>query len=105
MHLTQYAMAPGWDADEEDLEFIGEIVPEGDIAFPEPIGAQSGFNPGVIKQRLDLMLTRVGVNRQTFLLGGITYPQYRHIQATYCGGGYSGKVTLQTRWQGNDYAI
>src|ERR1051326_6908038 len=97
-HFTEYSIASGWDA-VDDLEPIGEILPMGSITFPEPAGAQSRFAPGIIKQRLDNQLVVVGFNRQEWLLWGLVYKQYRYLQDTYCSGGFSGKLTVRTRWQ------
>ena len=101
VHFSEHKIAAGHNA-EVDLEFIGELE-AGGLQFSEPVGANYGFNPGKIVIRLDGLTSTVGKNKQTFAMG-MTFPQYTYIRDTYCGGGYSGKVTVRTRWMDNAWA-
>lgn len=100
--FTDYSIAAGWN-NVDDLEPIGLVVATSNIAFPEPAGAQSGFVPGIIKIRFDQVPVTVGLNRQRWVFGNLTYEQYRYLQTAYFGDGFGGKVTVRTRWQRQDY--
>jgi hypothetical protein len=102
-YFTDYKIAAGV-SNTGGLAPIGSIVATSNIAFPEPAGAQGSYTPGIIKIRLDQQLVTVGKSRQVWLLYGLTFEQYRYLQSTYCGGGFSGKVTIRTRWQHTSYA-
>lgn len=101
--FTEYAIAAGHN-NAAGLTLIGSIVPMGNIAFPEPTGAQHAYSTGIIKPRLDKILNVVGFNQHAWLMSGLTFAQYQYIQTTYCGGGVSGKVTITTRWYEDAFA-
>lgn len=101
--FTDHKIAAGWN-NAGSLTKVGLIVATSNIAFPEPSGAQGGYNAGTIKQRMDLQLVVTGFNREQWMFNMLTYPQYRYLQTTYFAGGFSGKLTIRTRWQENSYA-
>ncbi len=103
MHLSQHMIGAGWNAADEDMDYIGELQPMGDIQLGEPVGADHGFSEGKTIVRLDELTTQSGKNKQVFVMN-MTFPQYEYIRSTYLGGGYSGKVTVRTRWRGKSWA-
>lgn len=104
VHFSQHMIGAGWNLTEMDLDFIGELLPSGDIKMAEPTGANHGYKAGQYIPGLDLMTTRTGINKQIFIIS-MTFPQYHMIQTDYCGGGTTGKVTVKTRWEGNSWAL
>lgn len=101
VHFSQHQIAAGHN-NAAGLAYIGELT-AGGLKFSEPMGANHGFTPGKVVVRLDGQVTIVGKNKQTFVMG-LTFPQYKKIQTDYCGGGFSGKVTVRTRWMDNAWA-
>lgn len=99
--FTDYKIAAGWDQ-AGSLALIGGITATSDVKFAEP-AAQQNYSPGKPLLRLDLNTTMVGVSSQVWIMG-VTWLQYTYLRTTYCAGGYGGKVTIRTRWQGGNYA-
>jgi hypothetical protein len=100
--FTDYKIAAGHN-NAGGLTLIGLIVPAGDIAFPEPT-ARLSYSPGVRRVRLDQQLYVAGFPAQTWEMPFLSLPQYQYLKTTYCGGGYSGLVTVRTRWNAGAYA-
>lgn len=78
------------------LANIETIQPTGDVNFypPESYG---NYDPGVAKYRTDAHVAFSGFNKTVWRWRGkITRKQARYLQDTYCGGGYSGDVTIYT---------
>lgn len=99
--FTEYKIAAG-NNNAAGLALIGGITATNDIPFAEP-AAQQNYRPGRLVLRLDTLTSEVGINSQMWMMG-LTWLQYTYLRATYCGGRYSGKVTIRTRWQGGSYA-
>lgn len=100
VHYSQHQIAAGWN-NTGDYDYIGELVADG-VQFSEPVQANHGFNPGKYIVRLDQLTSLVGKNKQIFIMS-MTFAQYKKVQADYCGGGNSGKVTVHTRWTDNTW--
>lgn len=85
------------------LTNIGLIVPASHIAFPEPV-VMPYHNPGILKIRTDGAVATIGFPSQVWMMPFLTYTHYDYLLETYCGDGYSGKVTIRTRIRKNPYA-
>jgi hypothetical protein len=99
--FTDYSIAAAWN-NAAGLVKVGLIVPASHIAFFEPVGRPS-WNPGITRIRLDAMNYQAGYESQEWLFQLMTFAHYAHFRTTYCGGGYSGKVTIRTRYQNTAY--
>jgi hypothetical protein len=96
-----YKIAAGWN-NAGSLTNIGAVVPSSNIRFFEPV-ARPSWNPGTIKIRLDALTYVAGYPSQVWLFQFMTFAQYAHFRTTWCGGAYSGKVTIRTRYQNANY--
>lgn len=98
---TDYALAAG-NNNAAGLVKVGLIIPSSHIAFDEPI-ALPNFNPGIRKIRMDQHVYITGYKYQVWIFGFITYIQMDYLISTYGGGGYSGDVTIKTRYRSGSY--
>lgn len=85
------------------LTNIESITPSGNIAFPPP-AARGYKNPGTRRVRGNGVSTYTGYVSQIWRMVSLTYEQYAYLKTTYCGGGYSGPVTVRTRFGTAAYA-
>jgi hypothetical protein len=99
--FTSYSIAAGHN-NAAGLVVVGLIVPSSHIAFFEPV-ARPSWNPGITRIRLDAMNYQAGYDSQEWLFQFMTFAHYAYFRTTYCGGGYSGKVTIRTRYQTASY--
>jgi len=99
VHFSQHQIASGFN-NVAGYDYVGELVGSDGLQFSEPVGANHGFNPGKVIVRLDGLTATAGKNKQTFVMG-MSFAQYIYLQDTYLGGGFSGKVTVRTRWMDN----
>lgn len=82
---------------------IGAITPSSGIPFPEPV-ARPNYTPGNHKIRLDGLDYVTGYAAHTWLMPFLDWRHYAYLQTTYCAGGYSGLVTIRTRYMSVAYA-
>ena len=82
---------------------IGTITPSSGILFPEPV-ARPNYTPGVHKIRLDGLDYQAGYASHVWMMPFLDWRHYDHLRTTYCAGGYSGKVTIRTRYMLVSYA-
>lgn len=90
-----YKIAAGYN-NTGSLANIESIVPSGDRAFFPPEGFNN-FNPGQANVRGDGLTTRNGFPYCFWVFSAMTRKQVAYLRTTYCGGGYSGLVTIATR--------
>lgn len=102
MAFFDYKIAVG-NNNAAGLVNIETIIPAGDIAFPSPI-ARWNYNPGERVIRGSGMEYRRGFPLQHWQMGTLTSDQYAYAKTTWCGGGYSGLVTVRTRHVSATYA-
>ena len=100
--FTDYRIAAGHN-NAAGLTKLGKITPSGDIPFTEPT-AKLNYSPGTARLRLDAGIYAAGFKSQEWTLGFVTLKQYDYLKTTYCAGGYSGLVTVRTRWNSGSYA-
>lgn len=100
--FTDYQISAG-NNNAAGLTKLGKITPSGDIPFCEPT-ARLNYSPGMRRLRLDGTIYAAGWKSQEWTLGFLTLKQYDHLKTTYCGGGYSGLVTVRTRFNSGGYA-
>jgi hypothetical protein len=55
-----------------------------------------GYTPGEFRTRTNGTSFLAGFPSTRWQIGGMTAAQYEHLKTTYCGGGYSGLVTIKT---------
>lgn len=99
--FTNYAIAAGHNNTGGYTKF-GAIVPTSHIAFHEPI-ARPNYNPGIRHIRMDGRVYITGYPSQVWIIGFMSFIQYDYLLTTYCGGGYSGLVSVKTRYLSVDY--
>jgi len=99
-----YAIGAGYGLALSSLAYLEEIIPTGDtdtIVAPQGLGL---FRYGNALVRGDGTNAYNGYPAQDWLLAGLTRNGYQYIRTTFCGGGYSGKVTINTRAGATAYA-
>ena len=97
-----YKIAAGWN-NAGGLVNIGTIIPPGNIRFFEPV-ARGNWNPGLRRVGLDGHVSTAGFRSQIWLIQSMTYAQYDYLLSTFCAGGFSGNVTVRTRFRTTGYA-
>jgi hypothetical protein len=97
-----YKIAAGYN-NAGSLVNIETIVPTGDSAFWPPEG-YGGYRPGESVVRADGTEYVAGFASTVWHFKRLTRAQYSYLQSTYCGGGWSGKVTIATRIGATSYA-
>lgn len=96
-----YKLAPNWDNFGDLATLEGTEAPDG-LLFPYP-NAYFKYSPGEVRTRADGTYHYVGFPYTDWGYSYLTKSQVRYIQDTYCNGGYSGKVTVQTRTDDPDF--
>lgn len=90
----EYALSPGYNTD--DFTVITGLVPyEG----AEPILQFRGwatYDPGIFTVRGDGTLLIEGFPTAQWIFNLLNKYQLKYLMDTYCGGGYSGLVSVQT---------
>lgn len=99
--FTSYSLAAAWN-NAAGLVVVGLITPSSHIPFFEPV-VRPSWNPGITRIRLDALTYQAGYDSQEWLFQFMTFAHYAYFRTTYCAGGYSGKVTIRTRYQTNAY--
>ncbi len=97
----EHSIAAAWN-NAAGLVRFGLITPSGNVPFFEPITRPS-WNPGITRIRLDGLNYQAGYSSQEFLFQFMSFHHYAYFRTTYCAGGYSGKVTIRTRYQNSGY--
>jgi hypothetical protein len=100
--FQDYKIAAGYD-NAGGLVNIGTIIPASNILFPEPI-ARPNYTPGQRNVRGDGRLYMNGSASQIWLMTRITFAQWDYAKETWCEGGYSGFVTIRTRYVVKTYS-
>lgn len=88
-------IAPG-HGNVSGLTVIESITPTGDISF-FPVQSYGKYDLGQAKIRLDGRPYFAGRAIVQFLSQVMTIAQFNYLKITYCGGGYSGLVTVRFR--------
>lgn len=84
----------GWDVAFGSLTVLTSIVVSGQPIFgPEVI---PHYSPGIYKFQGNGLVKTLGYQTVQWMFGILTYAQYAYLSTTYCGGGFSGKVTVWT---------
>lgn len=101
MAVYDYRIGAGHNLPLGSLTNIEDIVPGSDVAFypPESLGF---YDPGQFRVRGDGSVMTAGFPKTEWRWRSITRAQVRHLQDTYCGGGYSGTVTIYTTTDAED---
>lgn len=94
--IYQYKIASGYNVAAGSLVNIESITPTSDVAFvaPQVLGT---FDPGKYIIRGDGTLYLTGFPTQQWLFSALTRLQLAYLRTTYCSGGWSGLVTINTR--------
>ena len=77
------------------LATLEGTIPSGGTPFL-PVTAYPNYDPGAFQIRGDGRYTTAGFATIVWALGAVTWRQERYLRDTYCGGGYSGLVTVRT---------
>lgn len=96
MPVYQFKIGSGWNVPAGSLVNIETIKPTGDVLFypPESYGS---FDPGDEKDKTNSLTFHSGYDELKWTWRGkITRKQARYLMDSYCGGGYSGTVTINT---------
>lgn len=96
--VYQFALGNQWNLPLGSLTNIEDIKPNGDTNFYAPIAL---YNPGNFVVRGDGSLYIAGYPEVQWVFQGnpggkLTRLQARYLQNTYCGGLYSGTVSINT---------
>ena len=93
--IYQYKIAANYNVSAGSLVNIETIKPTGDAYFFAP-AAQFHHAPGARLGRLNGVGFRRGYPFVDWLMT-LTIAQYEYLKTTYCSGGFSGEVTINTR--------
>ncbi len=99
--VYDYKIGAGYNLPDGSLVNIETITPAGDTAFYPPV-SYGLYNPGDFKDRQDGITYLSGFASTQWIWTGspggrITKAQARYLQDTYCAGGYSGTVTINSQ--------
>lgn len=84
----------GWDQPLISLTLLTSItVGSSKIFGPEVI---PHYSPGIYKIQGNGLVKTLGYQTVKWMFGILPYDQYAYLSTTYCGGGFSGKVTVYT---------
>ena len=72
------------------------LIPTDDINFL-PVRSYGTYDIGDQRTRLTGVPYFGGVEKISFLSVALTRAQFYYLKSTYCGGGYSGNVTIKAR--------
>lgn len=98
MAVYLFKIGAGWNLPDGSLTNVEDIHPTNDVNCYPPVAL---YNPGNYLIRGDGSLYIAGYPAVQWVFGGnpggkITRLQARYFQDTYCNGGYSGTVTINT---------
>lgn len=95
MAIYDYRIGAGHNLPLGSLTNIEDITPPSDVSFyaPDSLGF---YDPGQMRVRGDGSFMIAGFPKTEWRWRSITRAQVRYLQETYCGGGYSGTVTIYT---------
>lgn len=93
--LQQYKIASGYNVAAGSLVNIETILPTNDVYFYSP-KALGFYDPGQEKVRGDGTILYAGFPYLYWEIDAITRAQDAYLKTTYCSGGFSGKVTINT---------
>lgn len=96
MPVYDYRIAAGHNVALASLVNIESLAPAGDVAFYPPRSFGT-YTAGAVRVRTDGRVYLAGYPSVVWRFGLLTRAQFRYLQTTYCGGGYSGAVTIYTR--------
>lgn len=100
IYQPQYQIAAG-NNNTAGLVALESITPAGDIQFA-PVRAYWNYTPGSQRTRADGTLYFAGFASQAWICRVLTKAQWQYLKTTYCNGGYSGEVTIRTRFGNPD---
>lgn len=96
MTVFEYAIGAGHNLPLGSLTYVHAIRATGELEYCRPPASYGTYSPGVLRVRGNRLATFAGDEvvkwRESF-----TKLQFKHWQDTYCGGGYSGFVTVNTK--------
>jgi|SRR6056297_320076 len=92
----QYKIAVG-NNNAAGLTALESITPAGDNNFA-PLRIYWNYNPGDRRIRADGTLYHAGFPSQLWRARVLTKLQWLYLKDTYCNSGYSGAVTIRTRF-------
>lgn len=95
MTYQSYAVAVGYN-NAAGLTNLETIKPVGDIRYFCVVEGYANYDPGVEKLRLDGLKYYVGWPSTKWIFNILTRKQYEYLRDTFCGGGYTGQVTINT---------
>ena len=101
--LQQYKIASGYNVASGSLVNVETIVPSGDQPFFSP-RASGLYDPGTERDRGDGTILYVGFAWLYWEFQVMTRAQLAYLRTTYCGGDWSGKVTINTTLGGTTYS-
>lgn len=91
----QYQLAVGWNNAAGLTGLEGVMLANDFIPF-KTFESWSSFSPGDPVVRGDGTIVYDGYPSVVWTFGAMTKLQLQYLQDTYCGGSYSGKVTVRT---------
>lgn len=103
MSYESYKIAAGYNVGSGSLVNIESITPTNDEPFAAP-KALPLYDDGLPAVRGDGLITLRGFAAVTWQFGRLTFGQYSYLKSTYCGGGLSGLVTINTTLGGSTYS-
>jgi len=79
------------------LTSLEALTPASDTHFA-PVRVYWNYDPGARRIRSDGTLYHAGFPSQVWQASVLTKSQWQYLKATYCNSGYSGAVTIRTRF-------
>jgi hypothetical protein len=97
MAIYSYKIGVGYNLPDGSLTNVEDLHAPGDWRNFYPPNAQTAFNPGTPRIRLDSYRYFTGFNSILWNFDLLTREQYYYLKSTYCiAGGYSGTVTIES---------
>ena len=94
--FTDYRIGSGHDLPLIDLEYVELLVDAAGYRLPPP-RALFQYTPGEYRIRADGEVYTAGYPSVVWLFTGLRVSGAAYLQTAFCGGGWSGKVTVYTR--------
>lgn len=98
--MSEYALAVGFNNAANLLRLDTVIINNRPIV----VRGVGRYNGGELQTNTNGRATFIGYASITWEFSVLTYAMYEYLNATFCGGVYSGDVTLRTRRDGASYA-
>ncbi len=100
MAYQEYKIASGYNStlslvNIEDITVSGERF--------KPLSGVGRYRAGDMRVNANGTYYAEGYASVSWLFAGITRAQYEYLKTTFCSGGYSGLVTINTRLEGDSY--